>query len=742
MRSMPDFADLLRVAWRRKTALALGMLLGLALGTLYELQCPPVYRSEAQVLVTKKRPEAVTADGRNMSPIEDYATTHRILMQSPVIIERAIPLGKLDSLESFAGIQGDLTEAIGKKLTVTNVSKDTGGTANCVLQLSFRGTVADECSTVVNAVLDSYQSFLAETYQDRGRDIVELVKNASDVLENKLAEKETAYRQLRAKSPLVLKGKEEVDPHQDRLTMIESKRAALLLRQAEIEGQLRTIGEARKAGLSEDRLVALVSDLAVKASGGEADRNAAATVNTQLVPLLLEEQSLLQDFGPNHPLVLSVRERIGALREFSAAPATANKSRADGTGSGRGTRSGDLVTRYVERLDQELRSIQDHEQALAKMFEQERQDAQTLHSYEIEEAQLRNGIARTQTLYDGVVKQLQDVSLVKEYGGFDARVIAPAGTGKHVAPNALLVFTAAGFLGMLAGFGLAGLAEVTDRRFRTLADVRRGLGLPILGQLPRLAHKRRRAVRAASSGPDAMLFAQHRPRSTGAEACRAIAGALDSLCTGREHAVIQITSPGAGEGTSTVAANLAVCYAQSGQRTLLIDADFRRPRQHQLFGLSAPSGLAAVLTESSEVAEAIQDSGVPNLWILPAGRRPTAARDLLASPRFRELLDLVREQYDHVLVDTSSMSELPDPSSVASCVDGVLLTVRIPQRGRSRAKRARELLDSLDANVFGVVVNAVEAGEAGGFEPATADSRFAPAERPSASLTLSNPHVS
>jgi uncharacterized protein involved in exopolysaccharide biosynthesis len=79
MRSMPDFADLLRVAWRRKTALALGMLLGLALGTLYELQCPPVYRSEAQVLVTKKRPEAVTADGRNMSPIEDYATTHRIL---------------------------------------------------------------------------------------------------------------------------------------------------------------------------------------------------------------------------------------------------------------------------------------------------------------------------------------------------------------------------------------------------------------------------------------------------------------------------------------------------------------------------------------------------------------------------------------------------------------------------------------------------------------------------------------
>jgi Mrp family chromosome partitioning ATPase len=148
------------------------------------------------------------------------------------------------------------------------------------------------------------------------------------------------------------------------------------------------------------------------------------------------------------------------------------------------------------------------------------------------------------------------------------------------------------------------------------------------------------------------------------------------------------------------------------------------------------------LTESSEVAEAIQDSGVPNLWILPAGRRPTAARDLLASPRFRELLDLVREQYDHVLVDTSSMSELPDPSSVASCVDGVLLTVRIPQRGRSCAKRARELLDSLDANVFGVVVNAVEAGEAGGFEPATADSRFAPAERPSASLTLSNPHVS
>jgi hypothetical protein len=154
----------------------------------------------------------------------------------------------------------------------------------------------------------------------------------------------------------------------------------LLLRQAEIEGQLRTIGEARKAGLSEDRLVALVSDLAVKASGGEADRNAAATVNTQLVPLLLEEQALLEDFGPQHPLVVSVRQRIGALREFSATSATANRSTAEGTASGRGPRSGDLVTLYVERLDRELRSIQDHEQALAKMFEKERQDALALHS--------------------------------------------------------------------------------------------------------------------------------------------------------------------------------------------------------------------------------------------------------------------------------------------------------------------------------------------------------------------------
>ena len=177
---------------------------------------------------------------------------------------------------------------------------------------------------------------------------------------------------------------------------------------------------------------------------------------------------------------------------------------------------------------------------------------------------------------------------------------------------------------------------------------------------------------------------------------------------GKEYKLLQITSPGMGDGKTTTVANLGISIAQSGKRTLLVDADFRRPRLHELFGLSAPVGMATVLAGEATLDEAIQQSPVPGLSILPCGPIPPNPAELLTSPRFQEVLAVLRERYDLVMIDTPPLLAVSDPAVVAPRVEGVLIVLRYSKDGRPSAQRAKQILDTLGVNVLGVVVNAVD----------------------------------
>src|SRR5262249_28089755 len=137
------------------------------------------------------------------------------------------------------------------------------------------------------------------------------------------------------------------------------------------------------------------------------------------------------------------------------------------------------------------------------------------------------------------------------------------------------------------------------------------------------------------------------------------------------------------------------------------DADFRRPRLHKLFGLSAQVGLASVIAGKADLDAAVQKTCVPNLSLLPCGPIPPDPAELLTSPRFKELLDGIRGQCDFVLLDSPPLLAGTDPCVVAPRVDGVLLTIRLSRHGRPHAERAKEILGTLGARVVGVVVNGV-----------------------------------
>jgi capsular exopolysaccharide synthesis family protein len=696
-----SFPNVWETAWQHKLLLALGLTVGLVLAALYRAQKVPEYLSSTKVLLIKKRPDPLplpgTADPRVVF-MEEYLATHQVLLRSPLIVGDAVKRGKLNTLPSFAD-NPDPTHEIMGALGVTRETTE-GGAAN-ILNISYRSRVSEDCATVIHAIVDSYRAFLETTFRNVSEDTFKLITNAKDVLENGLNKKEQEYRAFRLAHPVLWKGKGGLTVWQDRLFNIESKRSALQLQQVELEQRLATFENAVNSGQTRESLLAMIADNAAK-QVGEGSRRASVEREDPLKPLLFKERALLQDFGPRHPQVQSLRDQIEYIRATASRPAEDDDPL-------------DPIKAHKAFLKRELETIKNSMEALAKMADSERAEAQKLVAQEIQDDSLHNEIAREQQLFESVLKRLQEINLLKDIGGYDLQVLSPAGPGGRLGEKTVPILVVGGVLGLFCGLGLAFLAEISDKSFRNPEEVRRLLGLPIVGQIPFLkqADKTVQPDQLAAGRFAPSLCTLHSPKSREAESYRGVRTGLFFSTQAKGHKVIQVTSPSSGDGKSTLAANLAISISQARKNVLLIDADFRRPTIHQLFDLTPKCGLGSVIIGETEPGDAIVPSGVPALSILPAGPVPPNPAELLSLPGFKELLAHLREQYDFVIIDTPPLLAVTDPCMVVPHTDGVLLTLRISKQNRPNALRAKEILTTLGATIVGVVVNAIKHGGKG-----------------------------
>ncbi|RUS45257.1 CpsD/CapB family tyrosine-protein kinase [Cohnella sp. AR92] len=197
------------------------------------------------------------------------------------------------------------------------------------------------------------------------------------------------------------------------------------------------------------------------------------------------------------------------------------------------------------------------------------------------------------------------------------------------------------------------------------------------------------------------------PTSALAEAYRNLRINIEFNAGRKEMKTIALLSANPGEGKSTTALNLAAAYAQIGTRTLLIDADMRKPSIHTAFGISNNQGLTHILAMDREFSEVIQDSGIPCLSVLPSGPIPVNASELLASKRFDQLLQDLKKEYDVVLIDTPPALKVMDASIVASKTDGVVIVVEYHKVKSDDARRLVEEMASVNAHVLGVALNKI-----------------------------------
>jgi len=195
-------------------------------------------------------------------------------------------------------------------------------------------------------------------------------------------------------------------------------------------------------------------------------------------------------------------------------------------------------------------------------------------------------------------------------------------------------------------------------------------------------------------------------RSPISEQYRTIRTNIQFSMIDKEFKTLVVTSSGPGEGKSTTAANLAVVFADSGSRVLLVDADMRKPAVAKTFALSNHQGFSTLLTDrDTHVTQLAQPSGVANLSILTSGPKPPNPSEMIGSIRMGQVMEQLRENYDMIIFDMPPVVAVTDAQIMSSIVDGTMLVVREGVSDKRALTKAQQLLDMVNANLLGVVYN-------------------------------------
>jgi non-specific protein-tyrosine kinase len=212
-------------------------------------------------------------------------------------------------------------------------------------------------------------------------------------------------------------------------------------------------------------------------------------------------------------------------------------------------------------------------------------------------------------------------------------------------------------------------------------------------------------VSTNGSDPNSTLVALRDPRSPATEAYRTLRTNIQFSSLDKPLHTVLVTSTAPDEGKSTTVANLAVIMAQAEQQVILVDCDLRRPGLHTVFGLSNEHGLTSVILEQGDAPLPLQETTIAGLSLLASGPLPPRPADLLGSRRMEALIERLNAEADIVLFDTPPVTAVTDAAVLATRVDGVLLVLQAGRTRRERAREARRRLETVKANIVGVVLN-------------------------------------
>ena len=398
---------------------------------------------------------------------------------------------------------------------------------------------------------------------------------------------------------------------------------------------------------------------------------------TQLADLQRQQAQLADRLGEKHPDMIKLATAIQAAEA---------KLQAE-------------IAKVVQSVKNEYLSAHAQERTLTAALESQKRDALALNRTGIEYGVLAREAESNQQIYQSLLQRTKETTISGELKTSNIRIVDAAETPRTpVSPSKRRNLFLAIVGGALGAMGLAFFLDYLDNKIKSPEEIKHHLGLPFIGMIPNVRDANVSAAQKPGDGVPAHFAESFRTIRT---------NVLFSMPEDGRHCLV-VTSTAPGEGKSLVASNLAIALAQAGQRTLVIDADMRKPRQHNIFGQSQEPGLSNLVVGTTKGSEAIRKTETANLWVLTAGVLPPNPAELLGSRRFKEVLDQTSNHFDWVIVDSPPVMAVTDSSIAAHAAGGVLFVIGSEQTSRHAAREALDQLAGAKSHILGAVLNKVD----------------------------------
>jgi len=698
--------EYVRVLVKRKWTVIACLVAIFSVVAIASLKMTPIYEASGSIEINKPDSGLVNFSNSPTFNVDYYDPTELetevMILQSDLLALQVVKELALDRRPEFGGKTAALPSTL--DLAPDPLQADTGRTTAIlsgfrsnlkvalspnthIIKVSFRSPDKDLTQTVVNTLMSTYAE---NNFKSR----FDSTMQASDWLSKQLVDLQMKVETSQEK--LVRYQKEH------EILGIDEKQNITTAKLDELNKALTMAQSERMDKESVYRLVESGDVDTITSAANSLDSAGAGTqasvllegLRTRQADLKIQAAELNTQFGPSYPKLAQLNNQ---LKEVDAQMLAETKKVA------------------AKIRGQYLAAFQ-RENMLHDAFEKQKQEANKLNESAIEYSLLKRDLDTNRQLYEGLLQKLKEAGVSAGLRSNNFRIVdvARAPTAP-IEPNIPRNLAFAFMLGLTSGVGLAFLLEGMDNTVRTTEEAQMISGLAPLGMIPMGSRTARedgggsKRLVIASSKEAVELITQVRPQSQMAESYRALRTSLLLSNLGAPPKVIMVTSALPQEGKTTTSINCAVVLAQKGVRVLLIDADLRRPSIHKTLGMGPRSGLSNVLTGSSTLEQAITRSPIlPNLSVLPAGTPPPNPAELLASTNMRDMLEELRGQYDHIVVDTPPTLSVTDAVVLSPRADAIVLVIRSGQTTKQALRRSRDILMQVNAKVAGVLLNAVD----------------------------------
>src|SRR5215467_1400457 len=655
----------------------------------------PVYVSSATLEIDRENENILPFSGIEsydfMVDLDNYIDTQSRILASETLALQTIRILGLNADPEFAGAsqsEAVVSGSLKNQILPPEIGAFLGSLAvrripnSRMLTVSFESTDPRAAARILNVHLDNY---VEQNYKGR----YEATADASKFLQSELDELSVKVRRS-----------EDARIAYERANQIwligdNTSSNVTTQRLADLNKQL---ADAQSDSLKKQALYEFAKAGDVDAVPQIRDNNVLAGMRQKRADFSLQYNDAVNQYGPNFPKVQRLQAQMKELDDQMLRE-----------------RKGIVV-----QLESDYREAKQHEDLLSRALDEQKAEANVMSQKMIEYNILKREAEANKTLYDSLQTKLKEAQIASGLKSSNIRIVDPALVPTAPARpaktrNIMLAF----LVGIVGGIGLALLREYLDNTVKTPDDVETLARLPSLAVVPTFtdengsSRKHRLLGRAAVNGHEKRieLVAQHLPKSQMSEAFRALRTSL--LLSQADHPpqVILVTSALPREGKTTAAANLAVTLAQLGDRTLLIDADLRKPGVGRLLNLTDGkyAGLSSYLAGVSSLdLVAVPHPSIANLVAIPTGPLPPNPADLLSSHKLADAIRQLRSQYKFIVIDSPPIMAATDAVIVSVQADGVLLVVRSGETPKEAFTRARDLLSSVKCHLLGVVLNAVD----------------------------------